>query len=359
VLFVTANFNAGGAQRSLFNLALALKGDLDFEIAVCGDSSTTCFSAALAREDVRVCRSAASRDCFDHAEGIVRHLVARRFGTVVFWNVDAKVKLLLAKSLAADVKLIDVSPGAYSFEEMTATSAFQQSIAFDESEYYARLDAHVLKYRGKTPASGSSAIAVIPNGVPAPPERSPRRSGDGAPRIVVSGRIAPSKFLIEIVEAMRVLWHAHSRAELHVLGAAEQRHSAYANALMDSIGDEIGSRVFMHGAAFDAPERLGGFTVALVLGENQGSPNAVLEALAAGVPVIANDSGGTRELVRHGRTGLLLARRTPHEIAAALARIIDDVSLAQRLAQAGRRHVRRRFSMQRMKAGYLKLLTSL
>jgi glycosyltransferase involved in cell wall biosynthesis len=252
------------------------------------------------------------------------------------------------------VRLVDVSPGGYSFEEMSATAAFQDWIAFTAGEYYARLDRLVLKYHGTGPGAARGKTIVIPNGVPLIERQS--RAVAAAPRIVVSGRIAPSKFLAEAVAAMREVWREHPRAELHVLGWAEPRHAEYARGLLDQIGNELGARLFLHGAAFDAPARLAEFTAALVLGEHQGCPNAVLEALAAGVPVIANDSGGTRELVIDGRTGLLLAGRDPLEIAGALKRVIGDPRLARRLAVSGRRHVIRRYSMARMAAAYRKVL---
>ena len=359
ILFVTANLNAGGAQRSLVNLALELESGVDFEIAVCGNSSDAHFTRALRQGGVRVGRTADSRDAFDHAEGLVRHVVAQRIGTVCFWNVDAKVKLLLSKALrGVAVRLVDVSPGAYSFEEMDATRAFQAWIAWSADEYYAHVDRVVAKYRGRVPAGVRRKLTTIPNGVP-PPPLSARAAGAGAaPRIVMSGRIAPSKFLVEAVAAMRVLWRDHPRVELHLLGRAEHRHAAYARTLLDAIGDERGVRVFLHGAAFDAPGRLGEFTAALVLGESQGSPNAVLEALAAGVPVVANDSGGTRALVVDGRTGVLLRTCDPNVIATGLARVIADPALARRLSHAGRRHVERSYSMQRMADAYTKLFAS-
>ena len=103
---------------------------------------------------------------------------------------------------------------------------------------------------------------------------------------------------------------------------------------------------------FDAPERLGSYHIALVLGEHQGSPNAVLEAMAAGLAVVANDSGGTRELILHERTGLLLSRRAPHTIAAALRRLLDNATFARRLADAGQQYVAQRFSMAQMVRAY-------
>jgi hypothetical protein len=55
---------------------------------------------------------------------------------------------------------------------------------------------------------------------------------------------------------------------------------------------------------FRCTGKLAQYDALLALGRHQGCPNAVLEALAAGVPVIANDSGGTREQVLHGKTGI-------------------------------------------------------
>lgn len=358
VLFVTANLNAGGAQRSLVNLALALRERMPLEIAVCGDSSAEAFSGALRAGRIVHFRTAASRDCFDHAEALVRHVAHMQPATVCFWNVDAKVKLLVTKALAfTRLRFIDASPGAYAFEELKAARPFQDWIAFGESEYYARLDRLVMKFAGTPPEGVRASTAIIPNGVTAP-GRVKEEFGGRRGRVVVSGRIAPPKFLLEVLLAMRLVWEQRPDAELHVLGPAEERHLEYARVFLRAAGDELNHRVFVHGAAFDAPARLAEYDVALVLGEHQGCPNAVLEALAAGVPVVANDSGGTRELVVHGRTGLLLRDRNPDTVARGLVRILSDAALAHRLSQSGRAHVAGRFSMEKMAAAYLKLFNS-
>ena len=132
-----------------------------------------------------------------------------------------------------------------------------------------------------------------------------------------------------------------------------------AHALVQALGAEVGVRAFLHGPAFDAPQRMGGFDIALVLGEHQGCPNAVLEAMAAGLPVVANDSGGTRELVVDGRTGVLLPDRDPARVAQALRTLMADAALAARLGDAGRRHVAARFSMAGMAQAYAGLFDEL
>jgi glycosyltransferase involved in cell wall biosynthesis len=73
---------------------------------------------------------------------------------------------------------------------------------------------------------------------------------------------------------------------------------------------------------------------------SEGSPNALLEAMAAGLPVIATQVGGVAEIVEHDRTGLLVPPDDPHALAAALARLAGDRRLRRRLGDAARAHVR-------------------
>lgn len=358
VLFVTANLNAGGAQRSLVNLALALRDRMPLEIAVCGPSTADAFAIRLANAGVACLRTAESRDAFDQAESLLRWIRTRPPSVVCFWNVDPKVKLLVMKRLAAGdgPRGIDVSPGDHAFDEMRACHAFQRWITFGADAYFRTLACLVRKFDAPLPQDVAARNRTIPNGVPVPARTRvapPRR----APRVVVSGRIAPTKFLVEIAAAMTLVRHTHPDATLHVLGTAEPRHAAYAAALRDAVAAWPAGAVRFHGACFDAPAQLADYDIAVVLGEHQGSPNAVLEALAAGLPVIANDSGGTRALVRNGRTGLLLPDRDPLHLAEALRRLLDDPATAQRMGDAGRRHVERRFSMHRMVDAYHRLFS--
>jgi glycosyltransferase involved in cell wall biosynthesis len=117
--------------------------------------------------------------------------------------------------------------------------------------------------------------------------------------------------------------------------------------------------VFVHGAAGDTVDALADFDAFVVLGAEQGSPNALLEALAAGLPCIANDDGGTCEQIVHERTGLLLPDRSPETLAPAIVRLLTDRALAARLGAAGRAHVLEAFSMTEMVARYESLFASL
>lgn len=238
---------------------------------------------------------------------------------------------------------------------MSATEEFQRWIAFSADDYHDMLARIVLKFAGDSPLPGKTT--VISNGVPLT-DASPTQPRKQLRTIVVSGRIAPTKFLVEIVAALRIVWTQFADAELHILGTAEERHSDYAATVLAAIGDDLNRRVWLHGATFDAPRQLARFDIALVLGHHQGSPNAVLEAMAAGIPVVANDSGSTRELVHDRRTGLLLGSRDPESIAEGLTYLMRSPKRAMLYARRARSRVAKRFSMQAMADAYLKLLMS-
>ncbi len=81
----------------------------------------------------------------------------------------------------------------------------------------------------------------------------------------------------------------------------------------------------------------------------------VIEAMAAGLPVIGSDSGGIPELIDDGRTGLLVEPRNPRELAEALATLLRSESLRSSMGGAAAEEVRRRFDMQRHIEGLLEL----
>jgi glycosyltransferase involved in cell wall biosynthesis len=117
--------------------------------------------------------------------------------------------------------------------------------------------------------------------------------------------------------------------------------------------------VVLHGAVYELGQVARADDIAVVLGHHQGCPNAVLEAMAHQLAVVANDSGGTAEMVRHHATGLLLADCKPQALVQALQALIANSLLRSRLAWAGHKLVRREFSMAAMTQGYLPVFESL
>jgi len=349
-LFVTANLNAGGAQRSLVNLVRAIARRHALEVAVCSESTHDAFARMLQRDGIDPFRPAADADPVAVAESLLARIHRQGAANACFWNADPKVKLALAKFAPASLRLVDVSPGHYAFDEMDAASEFAEALAYSPRAYYERLDLLVLKYRAAShPAC--ARVAVIPNGVHPGPATS---GAPPHPRFLVSGRIAPSKRLSTVIEAFAALQPGHPDAELHLVGPVEERHAAYASRLRE---EAAGLRVFFRGASFGFDHLEEAFSAAIVLGTHQGCPNAVLEAMAAGIPVVANDSGGTRELIPGERYGWLLPEAaTAGELALALREVIDRPEDSRSRARAARERVRTEFTIEAMAERYLAIL---
>ena len=80
-------------------------------------------------------------------------------------------------------------------------------------------------------------------------------------------------------------------------------------------------------------------------GNRDGLPTVLLEALALGTPAVATPVTGIPELIRDGKTGLLVPERDPAALAAALTRLLDDPGLAAQVSAAGRALVEERFDV--------------
>jgi len=347
-LFVTANLNAGGAQRSLVNLATTIAGRLRLAVAVCGETTNGAFAKDLRTAGVETFRASAERDDLAVAESLLAHAAARRAGSLCFWNAAPGVKLLVARMAPPALRLVDASPGRYAFEELAGAGALAESIDFGPADYHARLDVLVLKHRDPDPPA-CRRLEFAANGVA-------MRTVAGLaarPRFLVAGRLAPTKRLETILAAFAVARRAFPDAQLHVVGNAEPRHADYARGLLASAPEGVRWR----GPDFDLGYLAEPWTAAVVLGVHQGCPNAVLEAFSAGVAVIANASGGTGELVADGVTGWLLAEDcSAGELAQALLDAAGDGEACVRRGAAGRERVRARHSLEGMAVRYLSIL---
>ncbi|MCG8459465.1 MAG: glycosyltransferase [Holophagales bacterium] len=93
-------------------------------------------------------------------------------------------------------------------------------------------------------------------------------------------------------------------------------------------------------------QRLRQADIFLHLAVSEGFCNAVLEAQASGVPVVASDAGGLPENVANGETGILVPAREPGAAADALARLARDPDLRRRMGEAGCRRARQHFHLE-------------
>ena len=106
----------------------------------------------------------------------------------------------------------------------------------------------------------------------------------------------------------------------------------------------VGDRTTFLGHRRDMAELMAVSDLVVLPSWYEGLPLSLLEAMAAGVPIVTTRIGGIDELVRDGEHGLLVEPRAPAALAAAIKRVLDSPALAASLARAARTHVREHFS---------------
>ena len=181
---------------------------------------------------------------------------------------------------------------------------------------------------------------VIPNGIDFQrfAEASPLLDlRDGTRNILFVGRKDERKGLRYLLEAFALLLETRRDLRLIVVGPGQPdpicaslieqlgRHGSGMVRLVGPVSDEDLPRYYASADVFCSPAT-GGESFGIVL----------LEAMAAGTPVVASNIAGYRDVVTHERNGLLAPPRDPGAIAAAVARIVDHPELAQRLCDAGK-----------------------
>ena len=113
----------------------------------------------------------------------------------------------------------------------------------------------------------------------------------------------------------------------------------------------LGDRVRFLGHVADPPAFLGALTLSVHPARYSGMPNAVLEAMACGLPVVATAVGGTPEAIEHGATGWLVEPEDAEGTAALLADLLDRPDVRRAVGERARARVLERFSVDRMVRG--------
>jgi glycosyltransferase involved in cell wall biosynthesis len=164
-------------------------------------------------------------------------------------------------------------------------------------------------------------------------------------RILYVGRVVYEKGMRELMEAFGTLARRMEHAELHVAG------TGYAMEEMERLVERkgLGSRV--HFLGWVEHERLkvmyGEAQVVVLPSFSEGMPYAMLEAMAAGRPVVCSDVSGMCELVRHGENGLLFDLQDPDALVDALGRLLGDPEACDRMGARARELCEERFSQER------------
>lgn len=199
-------------------------------------------------------------------------------------------------------------------------------------------------------------VVAVLNGIPAAgpgdPPASLRRelgldSGCG-PVVGYVGRLSREKEPELLLEAAALLGGRWPGLQIVLIGGDggdDQRTRQ-----LRELGRSLGLAVRICGYRPDAARLMPAFDLLAVTSRAEPFGLVSVEALARGVPVVATRSGGSREIIRHGREGLLVGPGDVRALAAAISRLLGEPGLHARCARAGPLRVARRFTLERQVA---------
>ena len=200
-----------------------------------------------------------------------------------------------------------------------------------------------------------SRIRLIRNGIETTPPRSgpawdrrllelQRKLNLDRPIVGAVARLHRQKGVSYLFRAAETILLAHPEAKIVVVGGGPLETEFRAMTAKEGFGRSV---AFL-GERADASEILALFDVFVLPSLWEGLPLALVEAAAAGKPIVATDIDGVREVVRNGETGLLVPPRDSAALAAAVLRLLDDPDLAGRLAGRARAEVPPLYTVERM-----------
>lgn len=206
------------------------------------------------------------------------------------------------------------------YRDAAAVTALSRAIADVLAERFPGLNAPVIP----------SALAAV--------EPDPRR-------VAEIRKALPEPFLVGNVAALDV-----AKGQLELLAAAKTLTVTHADMGFVFVGDgpdgdTIRStaagqgRVHFTGFVDNVADYLAAFDVFAFPSHHEGLGSVLLQAMAAGTPIVASDTGGIRELIRHEKTGLLVPPGDAAALTAAIARLYGDRELRQRLAGIARQRL--------------------
>lgn len=182
----------------------------------------------------------------------------------------------------------------------------------------------------------SHKLITIPNGVDETLLQLPiHRERSSFLRLLSVGNLVPNKGFATILEALNLL--PDTPIHLGIVGDGSERNNL--EQIAEAYGQSEKVRFFGALAPEGVEKKLLNTDLFVLASFSEGRPNVVLEAMAAGVPVIASDLEGVRELIEDGVTGLLFEPGNSRQLAACIRRLAYDSVLRSKLAKTAREFI--------------------
>jgi glycosyltransferase involved in cell wall biosynthesis len=346
----------GGTPTVVRELAIRLQNppNVEIEVACLSKWGPVADQIREAGVDVTAFDARGGRDLLGVVRRLVRLIRDRSFDTVLSFLIHANAVAAIASRFCRDLRFIQSiqttqpKPRWHWWVQSVAQTAAEKILVPSESAARAARDWGLV---------AAAKIEVIPNAVDDSLFRNtgfqpvPERAHGLESRVTVGflGRLDPIKRVPDLVRAMALL---DKRFCLEIFGEGAER----SNIEREIDRSSLSGRVTLRGATAKPQAAIQRFDVLVLPSQAEGFGLVLIEAMAAGVPVVATDVPGIRDVVRHELTGLLVPVSSPTELARAIRRIAEDSSLSSKLVTQARNDVRQRFSWDAVLPEYRRLL---
>jgi glycosyltransferase involved in cell wall biosynthesis len=184
-------------------------------------------------------------------------------------------------------------------------------------------------------ALGERRVRLVVNGVDTSRFAPSTTRGGDLPRVLYVGLLTPRKGVLDLIDASKKLRLEGVDHELVLVGGIPDEGPEAAEPVLAAAEGHavvLGTR-----APEEMPEAYASADVFCLPSWWEAMPLSVLEAMAAGLPVVATDVGDVGRIVVHGETGLVVPPQSPEQLAAALRKVVEDAEAARRMGRSGRK----------------------
>jgi glycosyltransferase involved in cell wall biosynthesis len=341
-LLVVDSLEVGGAERQVVDLAVALrrKGyEVVVACSVAGD-----LSDVLGRTGIPVrplLRRLVKRSLSPAYAWRLRRLLRSERFDLVHAHIYASAAAAAIAALGTGVPLVITEHTEASWQ--TWRARWVSRWVYRRVERIIAVSTPIRRRLVERDSVHPDHITIVPNAVVSSPgarPEDPLTSLRGRPLVGVVARLQPEKGVASFLVAAARVAPRFPRASFVVAGDGPLRRELVA--LAEDLG--LGDRVRFLGFRSDASALMGALDVLVVPSLTEGSPLVTLEAMAAGVPVVASAVGGIPDQIRDGKEGLLVPPGDTGAMGEAIVALLRDPTRARTLAEAGRRRATSEFS---------------
>lgn len=362
ILYIITISELGGAQRYVADLAINLPKN-QYEVAVAAGGNGPLFDA-LAAQGIAVYRLKSLvreinplKDIAAYFE--IKKLIKKIKPDIVHLNSSKAGFIGSFAAKSAGVKKVIYTVHGFVFNEPMA--GWKKALYKTVEKYSARAkDVLVCVSKFDQQVGITQRIAdpkklvTIHNGISEPIflDRNDARRALNLPLDKpVVGTVAnfyPTKDLPNLVRAMQLVRQQFSAARCAIIGDGEERNTIEAEIKKSGLEqtvtlcgqyDQSGQYLNRHFKIFD---------IYICSSVKEGLPFSMLEAMAAGLPIVSTNVGGMPEIIQDGVTGLLVEPRNPKALADAIIKLLSDKQLADRLGEQAKQTVQAKFSLEQM-----------